>query len=221
MSLVAARLIARHLKKRRTGLLPPQARLFLRKYGNTPITSLQVVRTPLASSTRTLLNYVSLGTYQNAVKQANYDNMFHLALVINNSLCLDKQDVIKLRVANCTTQNSDVVQVKLLRPITINELLERTRLFMGNENFSNYNALYNNCQDFVTAILQSNNLLTDTLYMFIKQDADAVFRNMPAFTERIARLFTDLGAIGNRLIEGESLVVASRSRDSVNVNMHR
>lgn len=200
------RFIKRHLKKRRTGLLPPQARYTLRQYGDMPITSLQVVRTPLASSTIKLLNYISLGTYDYAVQQANYDTMFHLALVINNTLCLDKQDVIKLRVTNCISQNSDVVHVKLNNPdLTISELLERTRLFMGNAKFSNYNALTNNCQDFVSAVLRSNNLLTDSLYEFIKQDAASVFRNMPFFTERVARFFTDAGAVANRLLQGESV----------------
>lgn len=200
------RFIKRHLKKRRTGLLPPQARLTLTQYGNLPVTSLQVVRTPLASSTIKLLNYISLGTYDYAVQQANYDNMFHLALVINGQLCLDKQDVIKLRVTNCISQNSDVVHVKLNNPdLTISELLERTRLFMGNAKFSNYNALHNNCQDFVSAILRSNNLLTDSLYEFIKQDAASVFRSMPFFTERVARFFTDAGAVANRLLQGESV----------------
>lgn len=206
------RFLKRHLKKRRTGLLPPQARLTLTQYGNVPVTSLQVVRTPLARATTQLLNYVSLGTYDYAVQQANYDKMFHLALVINNTLCLDKQEVIKLRVTNCISQNSDVVHVKLNNPeLTISELVERTRLFMGNAAFSNYNALYNNCQDFVLATLRANNLLTDSLFTFIKQDASSVFRNMPFFTDRVARFFTDAGAVANRLLEGEAIMKTPRA----------
>lgn len=205
--------VKRYLKKRRTGLLPPQARYTLTRYGNTPITSLQVVRTPLAHATKQLLNYVSLGTYDYAVQLANYDSMFHLALVINGQLCLDKQDVIKLRETNCISQNSQVMNVKLNNPnLSITELIERTRLFMGNADFSNYNALHNNCQDFVSAILRSNNLLTDSLFTFIKQDAASVFRNMPSFTERVARFFTDAGAVANRLLEGEGGRLAAQSR---------
>jgi len=197
----------RFLRKRRTGLLPPTTRFLLSQYGNVPITSLQVVRTPLASTTTKLLQYVSLGTYDYAVRLADYDKMFHLALVINNQLCLDKQEVIKLRPTNCIHRNSDVMNVKLNNPnLTVNELIERTRLFMGNAAFSNYNALHNNCQDFVTAVLQANNLLTDSLFTFVKQDAAAVFRNMPSFTERLARFFTDAGATANRLLEGESVM---------------
>ena len=195
----------RYLRKRRTGLLPPAARLVLQKYGNRKITSIQIVRTPLASSTRKFLRYISLGTYDYAVRAADYDKMFHLALVINNELCLDKQEVIKFRKTNCIHRSSDVINVKLVSEITVNELIERARLFMGNAAFSNYNALYNNCQDFVAAVLQANNLLTSDNFAFIKQDAAAVFQNMPSFTERVALFFTDVGASANRLLEGENI----------------
>ena len=195
----------RYLRKRRTGLLPPAARLVLQKYGNRKITSIQIVRTPLASSTRKFLRYISLGTYDYAVRAADYDKMFHLALVINNELCLDKQEVIKLSYTNCIHRNSDVMNVKLVSEITVNDLIDRTRLFMGNAAFSNYNALHNNCQDFVASVLQANNLLTSDNFAFIKQDAAAVFQNMPSFTERVALFFTDVGASANRLLEGENL----------------
>ena len=191
--------------KRRPGLLPPQARTLLSQVGSEPITSLMVLRTPLSSGTKSLLGLVSFGTFENAVQAASYDDMFHLALLINTKYTLDKQEVVKLQQTNPTKPNTQSMVVPLSATVTIQQLVDRTKQFMGDVRFSGYDAKTNNCQDFIQAVLQASNLLTPPLQAFIKQDASSVFQQMPSWTAQVARAFTDIGAVANRVIQGENL----------------
>ena len=52
--------------KRTVGTYPPQMRALLQKIGSEYITSLTVARAPIQSFVKSLLNVVSLGTYQKA-----------------------------------------------------------------------------------------------------------------------------------------------------------
>ena len=83
--------------------------------------------------------------------------------------------------------------------LTLNMLLEKTKAKMGDKKFFTYNAVSNNCQDFLLAFLQSNNLGTETNYTFIKQDTKSLFDRLPVL-KKLAKGTTDLGAaVGNNL----------------------
>jgi hypothetical protein len=188
--------------KRRVNVYPPQVRDMIERVGGEPVVSLVVTRAPVQSFVRTLMNVISLGTYQQAVRSASFDQMFHLALHINGRYLLDKQAVIKLQ-ATSPAPNAERMTVHLSSHPTIRTLIDNTRAYMGPQRFSNYNAHTNNCQDFILAVLEANGLLTAELSSFIKQDADAVFSRMPSITEKVASTLTDIGSIANRVIEGE------------------
>ena len=76
---------------------------------------------------------------------------------------------------------------------------------IGPQRFSNYDPKNLNCQDFLLDILRSNNILTSDASTFIKQDAVALFEQVPSLTHKIASFVTDLGARANRFIQGEGL----------------
>ena len=192
--------------KRTVGVYPPSVRRLLKSNGNDPITSVKVVRTPINKAVKAILNVVSLGAYEKAVKESGYEKMLHLALFINDTFQLDKQSVVVLKKGNPISKDSEVMDVKSIpSDITLQSLLDKTKSSMGDDKFSNYDAHTNNCQDFVIAVLQSNDMLNDDLKSFIKQDADAVFKNIPKFSEKIAKVITDVGAVADKLVEGENL----------------
>ena len=64
---------------------------------------------------------------------------------------------------------------------------------MGDEKFFTYNAVSNNCQDFLLAFLQPSNIGTPENYTFVKQDTESLFRRLPIL-QKIAKSTTDLGA---------------------------
>jgi hypothetical protein len=188
-------------QKRQSGLYPPAMRKLLGSIGTEPITSLVVARAPIQSAVSSLLNLISGGTYKKAVAESPYDKMFHLALIINGKYVLDKQSVVSFKRG--IVPNAETMNVAVPKNLTIQQLVDNTKINMGDANFSNYNSKTNNCQVFIKAILQSNHLLTLELEKFIVQDAQLIFSKMPSFTEKIANTLTDTGAIVDKLVEGE------------------
>ena len=77
--------------------------------------------------------------------------------------------------------------------LTLNNLLENTKQKMGKKKFFTYNAVSNNCQDFLLAFLQSNNLGNEPNYTFIKQDTKSLFDGLPVL-KKLAKGTTDFGA---------------------------
>lgn len=191
-------------KKREAGILPPKSRELLAQIQNEPIVSLTVVRTPIESYINRTLQLVSGGAWQNAIKQAGYDKLFHLSLFINNQYVLHKIETTTLARENPIKAESQTMPVNGPFP-TIGELVEKTKTAMGPQRFTNYDPATENCQDFLIAVLSANNLLTPQLQQFIKQDAVAIFEKTPQWTAKFAKFVTDLGARFNRLTQGEAI----------------
>ena len=192
--------------KRKVGLYSPSMRKLLSQVGSEPVKSIKIVRTPIEKFIKGLLNVISLGKYDQAVKESGYEEMLHLSLFINETYTLDKQAVVVLAKKNPIKNTSETMEVKSIpEGITIQSLIDKTKEYMGDEKFSNYSSKDNNCQDFLLAVLQSNGILNDELKSFIKQDADAVFQKMPKISEKIAKVITDVGAVANKVVEGENI----------------
>ena len=190
--------------KRAVGKYSPSMTRLLKKIGKEKVESVQVVRTPLQKFLTTILDLVSLGAYKKAVASSGYDSMFHLALWINNKYSLDKQAVVVLSTTSPIVEDkSETAGVSNIPSgLTISEMIEKTKQFMGDEKFSNYSAKNNNCQDFVLAVLESNRMLNPDLKAFIKQDADKIFEKLPAVSEKIANFATDVGAVADKIVQG-------------------
>lgn len=189
--------------KRKAGLLPPAVRKLLEKVGKDEITSIKITRTPLSSATKTLLNVISLGAYEKAVKNSPYDEMFHLAIFVNNTYTIDKQSVITFSKSNPIKKTTETFDLPVSKKVSFNELFENGRKKMGDEKFTNYDARTNNCQDFILGLLDGSGLLSGEARSFIKQDADAVWRRMPSLSEKLGQFITDVGAVADRVVEGE------------------
>lgn len=196
-------------RQRNSSVLPPKVRELLERNGNESITSIKVVRTPISSFVKTLMNVISLGSFESAIKQSNYDKMFHLALYINNKYIFDKREIVKLEQGNPIQKGSETIDVSLEgKSITIKELVDNTKSKIGDSSFNRYDARRLNCQDFVLSVLKSNGLNTSNTESFIKQDAEQVFKKMPTLTQKIGKFFTNTGAVVNKIIEGENIALS-------------
>lgn len=196
-------------RQRKSDILPPKIRDFLEKHGNENITSLKIVRTPISSFVKTLMNVISFGSYESAIKESNYDKMFHLALYINNKYIFDKREIVKLEQGNPISKGSEIIDVSMEgKSITIQELVDNGKNKMGNSKFNRYDARNNNCQDFVLGILKSNGLNNGNIQSFVKQNADQIFKKMPSLTQKIGKFLTDTGAVANKIIEGENIKIS-------------
>lgn len=188
---------------RKEGILPPRSRALLEKIKDETINSIVVVRTPIHSMISKALNVISLGKFNELVKNIGYDQLFHLSLHINGKYIFHKIEVPTLEQANPVKSNSEVMPVQITRTLNIGKFIDTTRQYMGDTKFSNYNAATNNCQVFITSALQANGLLTNELSKFINQNAEDIFKQLPQYVGKITDFITDIGARANRLIQGE------------------
>jgi len=184
---------------------PPKVRKMLEQIGNEKVQSLQLVRTPLSTTTRMLLNIASFGQLNKALEKQGIDKFFHLSMIINGKYVLEKNEVINLARRSGGIPNGSldlIVPIEGGIDITIKEMLDNTKQLMGNM-YGSYDAVNNNCGIFLDNILRANGLSNNNTTEFLNQPTDEVFKSFPKISEIIVKLGTTLGAVANRQLEGE------------------
>lgn len=180
----------------------PSIKKLLNEIGDETIRSIQIQRAPISDSTNTILNIISLGRFK---KQNPYDKLFHLSILVNGRVRIEKEESPKIRILPQEKPNTEKLDVMLpSTPITIRELVENTRIYMGDDKFFVYNANNNNCQEFIKSLLIANNLDTTQNIEFVKQDVNQIFRNL-GYLRKIANTITDTFARLDVLKEGGSI----------------
>lgn len=194
--------IGNGLLVREAGQLEPSGRQLLSDIGGEEIKTIDIVRTPLSSFTKTFLNIISLGQFEKISKKY-YDEMFHLSLWINGKYNFEKNEVVKFNRENPKKSNSQVKSVSEIPVVTIQELIDNSIKRMGKENWSNYDGERLNCQNFVLNVLDGSNIGDKSDGEFIFQDASKIFQELPEYSKVLGKVSVKLGAIFNRLIYGE------------------
>jgi hypothetical protein len=181
--------------------LSKNVRTILQKVGDKPITEIKIVRQPVKSAVQHLLNIATLGEFQKQLAEKPYDTIFHLSLVLtidNKELVVEKNAQISMSYKKISGQELHVVKDK---PLTLNELMAKTEELMGDK-FLPYDAEHNNCQRFVSAMLEANGLMTPEYSAFINQD---VSKLIPRKTKGLVDKVTDLGARIDSIKSGGTL----------------
>ena len=186
------------------------------------VRDMMVVRTPVQEYVCHLMDVITIGKYSEVLENSPYDGMFHLSLLINMRYKLEKNEVITLSDNGANygvPEGSETMAVHLpcgidvSPPIRVRRLLHNARDCMGHVRFSNYCAATNNCQDFILAVLDSNDLSSPALVDFIKQDANEIFGKLPSHAPIVAEKLTDVAAICDKL--REDIVVTCREKSSM------
>jgi hypothetical protein len=82
-------------------------------------------------------------------------------------------------------------------PMTVNQMMERTRQRIGDRDFFTYDPLANNCQNFVNQLLRTLGLWNQTASTFVFQDIKGLREELPSYTRAIAKGLTDTAAFFN------------------------
>lgn len=178
---------------------PQDQQKIIDKYGNHIITNIKIGRTPLPSWITTSINILSLGQFQKIFNRSPYDDLYHLfcILTLENGdtimMLLEKNEAINMRVVSgYNPKNTDYITVEQIPDdLSFAELLNNTRDIQKGR-FFKYNAVSNNCQDFIIDMLKGSRMLTSDLTDFVKQDVATLFKKLPRTKSAIKKL-TDLG----------------------------
>lgn len=179
----------------------------LKDYGNLPIQSLTIYRTPIQGFINTALNALSLGKWNELKTKYGFDELFHLALVANvgsKNIIIEKNEVVNISTEYKTSSDTQTYTIDISRvkgpSFTVYNLVENTRKRIGDNQFFSYDAFRNNCQNFLRHLLMTYNLYTYQVNKFVFQDITEIYKGLPSFVSKIARTVTDIGATASKLI---------------------
>ena len=200
---------------RRTGKLiiqgsndyPPNVKQILNRFGNEIIQEITLKRNPVQELLTGTLSVLSLGKFGERMEKS-FDELFHLYMeILTNTgkrILLEKNERINMELNPKERPNTTIEKVSNIPPnLTINQMLERTKQFMGSQ-FFQYDARNNNCQDFIVSVLKSNGIGTEREIHFIKQDTDRLFKGLNVLG-KIAHTATELGERANIALQGGKL----------------
>lgn len=180
---------------------PPGVRSLMAKHGNAKVIGLQVARSPVQKIISSILNAISGGQLEENRRKLNYDEIYHLFLIVHlddgYSFKIERNETVQISSPNVS--NAEILEVPVNSDITLNQLIENGA--NGKSNFWNYNPVTSNCQQFVTDLLSGSRLLSGEASSFINQNAVALLEGSPV-TRKIAEVVGDLGSRLNTLIHG-------------------
>lgn len=176
---------------------PPDVRNFLNDFGDFQITKINVCRSPIFKEIELAARILTLGVWDKRKQEFNYDKLFHLYILI--TLQKGHRTIIfrieKNQVVFITHSQKDVDTDCMFIPIDINKHLTFSQFISNGQQYQGddfwlYDPLSNNCQDFVLSLLKGNHLGDNTIYNFVKQNADQLvvgpFKHIAKFTTNIA-----------------------------------
>ena len=173
----------------------PGVQSMLNQYGNGIVTNIRVCREIVPKNTEMLLNIASLGKWNEAKKVYGFDNFFHLFMTFDvngKRLMLEKNQIMNLSAYPRACEDS--MEVSPGGTFTLNQMMENGRKYMGDSHFFPYDALKNNCQNFILGIIKGNHLSNPPLDKFIYQDIGEMAKSLPSYIGSIANAFTNVAA---------------------------
>lgn len=178
--------------------LGSQSRSVYERYKNSLVLKVEVMREPVSSLVEKFINFISLGKYNEAKRNLNYDRMFHLYMIVytdTGTLRIEKNQKVTIsEISNISSIKGEKMQTSYKNKLTLEQFLNNGIKSMGEFKFYQYNAFTNNCQDFVFNVLRANGGMNSKLHEFIKQDAVQIVKQLPSWVPKIAQGVTDFRA---------------------------
>lgn len=175
----------------------------LKQFGNIPIQSLTIYRTPIKGIFNRIINFISLGKWDELKRKYGFDRLFHLALVANvgtKNIIIEKNEVVNVSTSYKTDQNTEVYNIPLSGKIfSVKEMLETARRQVGDHKFFDYDAFNNNCQYFIKYLLTGMGLYTKEAENFLFQDLSKIYEDLPGYVPSIIKGVTKTGAVVSKL----------------------
>lgn len=183
---------------------PPAVKKLIETHGDANITSINVYRTPIIPIIKNVLNLLSEGQLNENQKKLNYDDLYHLALVIKlddgYEFLIEKNEDVNVKSPSVTS-DTEIKNVPMNGKINLAQFIANGT---KSSNIWNYNPISSNCQMFISSLLKGNGLMNAELNTFINQDSVKLLENMP-LTTKIASSIADFKQKLNILIGGKKV----------------
>jgi hypothetical protein len=193
----------------------------LNKYGDFPITAIQLRRVPISFTLNLALQGISAGEWERLKEKNGFDKLFHLSMVvtlrgakeinmksgrkqkINKQLTVEKNEVISVNENIEVAEGMDTQDVSIPAnhpTITINDMFSKAREKIGDTKFFGYSALDFNCQHFISVLLDVEGLYREPEKLFVYQDLSELARELPQASIAISQGLTQVGALANKYL---------------------
>lgn len=166
----------------------------MKEFGNMEIVDSFISRSIIKPR---FLNYINKIT-----KILPYDDLYHLKIcfVLSDGTVLQVEKVPHIAI-RYYTESDDEEQINTnFNGLTINEILQNTREYMGDKKYFTYNSVKENCQDFVLSLCIANGDIDEEIEEFVLQEFD-----LTKIDKRLivaAKTITDLKKIYDMLFTG-------------------
>lgn len=201
--------------------LPPSVKDIMNNHGQEIITSITLRRNPVSKLIVGAMNAVSLGSFQKKLDQQPYDELFHLAMLVqtsNTRFLLEKIERVNISKSIGNPEGLEKLDVSLNgKEINVFDLINNTLEQMGKTKFLDYDPVSNNCQVFLMNVLDANGLLNDENKLWVKQDTEILFKGNKVLA-KISKKLTDIGASANVLMRGGKLENKIYEKNNISTN---
>ena len=178
----------------------PIIRKLMTVIGDKPISAMVVIREPIKQYVDILSNIITLGEMDKYKSQYNINNLFHLYAVATLSdgtlIRWEKNEEINIETMKAIPTLNDNFKFVCEMPkqqLTFNIMFNKTISKIGKEQFYNYNALTNNCQNFIYNNLSLNGFTQPAgLKDFIIQDLSQLTTKLNSTSTSILGGLTNL-----------------------------
>jgi len=178
----------------------------LQQYGDGIVTGITLSRAPIRKLLRGVVNLVTAGKFEDAVKRFGYDRLFHLSAIVDvdkdgvhKRVVVEKNAVINVSTSITNEPDAEFLSIPVNSSLTLRQLMDNGQAAMGAKWFP-YDPFTNNCQHFIQGLLRANGLLTQAANEWLFQDMSEVQKHISGVSQTLMRGITRVGAIADRLL---------------------
>lgn len=185
----------------------------IKKYWGWYVKQIAIHRSPVEKVLQKILNLISLGKFNKEKEKKNYDDVFHLYMILelwnpktNEIVYLQTEkepNINYKKVSSLESKDSkgDSIKIKLSRPCDFRDVIQDTKMVMGDK-FYTYSNPHNNCQTYIFMMVHSmykimNEEMPKSITDYILQDVSDL---VTGTTRSIANTITSIGHLFGRLL---------------------
>ena len=184
---------------------PPSVKTIINKFKDEKIIGVSLRRKELISLYGKILNAVTKNEFQKRLAEEPKDKLFHISIWITLSngktILAEKNEVINMVINPKSVKEQQQQNASIPSNTSFMEFFEKARQQVGDGKFFGYQAINNNCGNWIEYLLKANGIDSQATHDFIGQDAKKLLDGFPTI-RKVMNTLTDVAGRANVLVEG-------------------